>query len=241
MIRARRESKSSQSFLAPDVAAVVGRLESFLNTQDADGRVPCNAKCGVYAFFDFDGEPIYVGQTSEQLRVRIRRHLTNQRTDSVAMHVLDPMEVAEIEVWPLWNLESELPVSRTAKLNAAEYNLYLKVLEESPIGRVLNEKGPSVTGHLDLPASIRGSIVPEELRPRLSHPDVRIARRAATIANLAAVIIERDVSLGLRDTLVTQARRLERLATARFEEVKGSLPAEVIEQETTISDDVTEI
>jgi excinuclease UvrABC nuclease subunit len=50
-----------------------------------------NFKWGVYAFFDYDGEPIYIGQTKEQLRTRIRRHLTNQRTDAVAMSVLDPL------------------------------------------------------------------------------------------------------------------------------------------------------
>ncbi|HEX7930811.1 MAG TPA: GIY-YIG nuclease family protein, partial [Sphingomicrobium sp.] len=46
-----------------------------------------NFRWGVYAFFDYDGEPIYVGQTNERLRTRIRRHLTNQRTDAVAMSV----------------------------------------------------------------------------------------------------------------------------------------------------------
>jgi len=50
-------------------------------------------KWGVYAFYDYDGEPIYVGQTKEKLGTRIRRHLTNQRTDAVAMNVLDPFEV----------------------------------------------------------------------------------------------------------------------------------------------------
>ena len=60
-----------------------------------------NWKWGVYAFFDYDGEPIYVGQTNEMLRTRIRRHLTNQRTDAVAMSVLDPFEVLDIQVWPL--------------------------------------------------------------------------------------------------------------------------------------------
>lgn len=57
-------------------------------------------KWGVYAFFDYDGEPIYVGQTRESLATRIRRHLTNQRTDAVAMSVLDPFEVKTIKVWP---------------------------------------------------------------------------------------------------------------------------------------------
>ena len=54
-------------------------------------------KWGVYAFFDYDGEPIYVGQTKEKISTRIRRHLTNQRTDAVAMSVLDPFEVFEVE------------------------------------------------------------------------------------------------------------------------------------------------
>src|SRR5687767_8931240 len=58
-------------------------------------------KFGVYAFYDFDGEPIYVGQSSESLGSRIGRHLTNQRTDAVAMSVLDPFEVCDVELWPL--------------------------------------------------------------------------------------------------------------------------------------------
>ena len=47
----------------------------------------------------------------------------------------------------------------------------------------------------------------------------RIARRATTIASLARVISEREVSGGLRRTLLTQARRLERLAARRVEEL----------------------
>jgi hypothetical protein len=47
---------------------------------------------------------------------------------------------------------------------------------------------------------------------------VRIARRASTIASLARVISERKVSRGLRQTLLTQARRLERLAAERLKD-----------------------
>ena len=52
-----------------------------------------------------------------------------------------------------------------------------------------------------------------------SHPDIRIARRAQTIASLARVISEREVSGGLRVTLLTQARRLELLANQRLHEL----------------------
>ena len=39
-------------------------------------------------------------------------------------------------------------------------------------------------------------IIPEELYEQRKHPDVRIARRATTIAALARVISEREVSQG---------------------------------------------
>lgn len=85
-----------------------------------------NYRWGVYAFFDYDGEPIYVGQTNEQLRTRIRRHLTNQRTDAVAMSVLDPFEVFEIAVWPLPRFEG---VSSKDKAAAAAAKTHLDALE----------------------------------------------------------------------------------------------------------------
>jgi hypothetical protein len=59
----------------------------------------------------------------------------------------------------------------------------------------------------------------DEIFAARSHPDIRIARRAQTIANLARVISEREVSGGLRITLLTQARRLELLANQRLREL----------------------
>jgi hypothetical protein len=68
-----------------------------------------------------------------------------------------------------------------------------------------------------LPKCYRQRIIPEDIFPHRKHPDVRLARRANTIASLARVISERKVSKGLRQTLLTQARRLERLAKQRLE------------------------
>lgn len=114
-----------------DVAAIRSEIRKFFCIQDAQGNRIGSAKHGIYAFYDYDAEPIYVGQTYERLSGRVSRHLTYHR----------------------------------------------------------------------------------------KHPDVRIARRASTIANLARVISERDVSPGLRRTLLTQAKRLERLATHRMTEL----------------------
>jgi hypothetical protein len=87
--------------LPGDVEAIRKEIRAFLQTKNADGRSIGNSAFGIYAFYDYDGEPIYVGKTYEGLSSRIGRHLTNQRTDAVAMNVLDPFEVAEIRVWPL--------------------------------------------------------------------------------------------------------------------------------------------
>lgn len=204
-----------------DVTAILREIDRLLNLRDDQNRVIGNAKYGVYAFYDYDGEPIYVGQTRESLRTRIRRHLTNQRTDAVAMNVLDPLEVAEIEVWPLYLSPTD---DIKGILSAAEYTVYNKVLTESALGAVLNEGDIPRRDTIALPVSFRQGIVPEDIFERLRHPDVRIARRASTIASLARVISQRAVSKGLRRTLLTQARRLERLASQRLEEVGGSYP-----------------
>ena len=176
-----------------------------------------NCKYGVYLFYDYDGEPIYVGQTSEELRVRIRRHLTNQRTDAVAMSILDPFEVAEIEMWPFWDLTHDVRET----LNRAEFTVYEQALRQSRFGAVLNEREVTPAETITLPPSIRASILSDELRQQREHPDVRLARRARTIAELARRISERQVTVGIRRTLLAQAERLEWLARTRLEEIEN--------------------
>ena len=220
-----------ETILPHDVAAIRKEISRFLNTQDGKQRKIGNAQYGVYAFYDYDGEPIYVGQTREKLRARIGRHLTNQRTDAVAMNVLDPFEVAEIEVWPIY--PGRLSKNEISKLlHATEYTVFQKLLKESQLKAVLNEKDIPRVSLVSLPQSFRDKIIPDSLYEHRKHPDVRIARRANTIASLARVISERDVSKGLRRTLLTQARRLERLARQRLDEIGGEIPAESPNEET---------
>jgi hypothetical protein len=202
-----------------EVRDILSELQRVLNLEDATGNHVGDAECGVYAFYDYDDEPIYVGQTNEKLRVRIRRHLSNQRTDAVAMNVLDPFEVAEIEMWPLWDLTGASASESKPLLASAEFSVFRILLEASLFGAVLNEKLVAPAPLMILPDSVRGRIVPAELYERRKHPDIRIARRASTIAKLALVISERSVQPGLRTTLLTQARRLEHLARQRLEQV----------------------
>jgi hypothetical protein len=164
------------------------------------------------------------------------------------MNVLDPFEVAEVEIYPFYDLEHPLPgesdseyLSRRKEwLAAAEFTVYQKIIRESALGAVLNEADVEEKSFIELPASYRNRIVPDDVYELRKHPDIRIARRASTVANLARVISERDVSPGLRRTLLTQARRIEKLSRERLDEVLGSglkIPIEDVSDEREITDD----
>jgi hypothetical protein len=214
---AKPSTRETRLGLPADVAAIRNALQAFLKSPNANGKRIGASNCGIYAFYDYDGEPIYVGQTFEGLGARIGRHLTNQRTDAVAMNVLDPFEVSEIRVWPL-NLVGLSKKDKVEFLDKAEFTVFQLLLSESKLGAILNEKPPRKTELVELPKDYRQQIIPAEIFPHRKHPDVRIARRASTIANLARVISERKVQPGLRQTLLTQARRLEKLASERLED-----------------------
>lgn len=237
-------SPDSVNYPPFETADLRSNLVCFLDTDFADpsgkSRKVGNYKWGVYAFFDYDGEPIYVGQTNEMLRTRIRRHLTNQRTDAVAMSVLDPFEVYEIEVWPLPDLqEVSKPRDRSGSrweawlaavdmLNALERAVYDRAIEASQFRAVLNEKDPPpAKAPIAPPASHRGCVVSPEVHAIRSHPDFRNARRALIISRLAQVIAERKVQGGLRRVLLTQAKRLQWLAQRRYDALGGAQSVEV--------------
>ena len=208
-------------------------LARFLDTsfEEAVGqtRRVGNYKWGVYAFFDYDGEPIYVGQTNEMLRTRIRRHLTNQRTDAVAMSVLDPFEVLEIEVWPLpqYQETSGKDADARKQLEALERLITQLAVDRSEFKAILNEKDPP-PGSLvvEAPRSLRARIVSDRVYELRSHPDFRIARRALIISRIAQVISERKVQGGLRRVLLTQALRLQWLASRRYDALGGAASVE---------------
>ena len=89
---------------------------------------------------------------------------------------------------------------------------------------MLNEGKIPAADLIEMPPSVRGSILPDSQRETREHPDLRLARRARTIADLARVISERRVKIGIRQTLWVQSRRLEHLARQRLEELTADDP-----------------
>jgi hypothetical protein len=217
-----------------ETEALRAALTEFLDKQVDDPisnrpRKLGSFKWGVYAFFDYDGEPIYVGQTNEMLRTRIRRHLTNRRTDAVAMNVLDPFEVCHVEVWPLVEFQNRDKLDKLAKahLDALEYAVFKQCIERSTFKAILNEKDPPKPKEIISPSkSYREKIVTEEVSRLRDHPDLRIARRASIMARLAQIIAERKVARGLRRALLTQAQRLLWLAEQRYRHAHDAVEEE---------------
>lgn len=213
---------TKKSMPTPFVQGFRSLLSTALDETDVESGKKLRACIGVYAFYDYDGEPIYVGQTAESFGIRVGRHLTGQRSDTLAYRILDPFEVADMELWPLDGARQLPKAEKIEALNALEYSVYLTAIERSKYQAILNEKIPPVSARMDLPRSYRFQLVPEHLRDDREHPDVRIARRAETLARVAAVAHERgEVSAGLRRVIVIQAVRLADLAAARLAYAEG--------------------
>lgn len=159
------------------------------------------------------------------------------------MRILDVFEVAEVEVWPLWELGNRSGKDKQAKarLDALEYSAYLSAIERSRFKAILNEKIPPVSPRTELPDSLRYPLINDEIREERDHPDIRIARRAETISRLAAVARERgEVSIGLRRVLVIQAVRLAFKAAERLAYTEGkSAPEPSAISMTKLVGDVT--
>lgn len=222
----------SERFLPPEIAAIRRSIREFFDSVDDRGRKPNNAKYGVYALYDYDGEPVYVGQTKDSLRERIGRHVTGQRSDAVVNRSLDPLEIAEIEVFPLYDLDERrdgesdddhaLRVSSTLK--AAEYTLYRRVVRASKTGSTFNTKVPPQTQEIELPDGYRGRVVPKDVYERRSHADVKIGQMSRIILGIAEVVSQRNPPPGLRRNLLRRIRRLENLAERRLGET-GDAPS----------------
>lgn len=228
---AQVEKATGPPEVVPETDAIRKEIEKLLATKDEKGHLIGGFQYGVYAFYDYFGEPIYVGRTKERIGTRTRRHLTNQRTDAVAMSVLDPVEVAEVEVWP-FDLTGRSKGEIEQTLASAEYTVKTKVITASKLGFVLNEKDIPTAKEIELPKSYRHRIVPSPIYEARQHPDIRIAQRAATIADLAKIIVERKVKKGLRRTLHLQAVRLQTLAKERLDQIAEPIEVEGGEEET---------
>lgn len=151
---------------------------------------------GVYALCDLDEVPIYVGQSVDGIRTRVRRHLTSARSDVIANRQLDVWEIAYVWAWP---------VTAADQVEPLEQALFAKYDAQTPLmnGKLL-QPGLLFDGHIPDKQVIQ--VIEEEDRRQRARPEQRLPRQIAQYNLLV------DYILNVKD-----APHLKRALGAHFE------------------------
>lgn len=153
---------------------------------------------GVYALCDLDAVPIYVGQSTEGIRARVRRHLSSARSDVIANRQLDVWEVGFVWAWP---------VGDRAHIPVLEAHLFHRYTDESPL---MNGSIPERQDILSFaePEKVEVQIVEGEELGRRRDPAYRLPRQAEHFTRLVDHILNVKDSNELRRALVAHFTRL---------------------------------
>lgn len=158
------------------------------------------ARIGVYALCDLDEVPIYVGQSTDGIRQRVRRHLTSARSDVVANRQIDVWEVAHVWGWP---------VDEIGEINELEAMLYHQFDRES---RLMNGTIPAKPRNRRFrePDCVKIQILPNDEIASRKRPEHRLPRQIAQFNQLMDyILIVKDVD-HLRSSLQAHFERLSK-------------------------------
>lgn len=150
---------------------------------------------GVYALCDLDGVPIYVGQSVDGIRTRVRRHLTSARSDVIANRQVDVWEIAYVWAWPVQD------VAEIIRLEAHLFNEF-----DSAV-RLMNGKSMAAPdASVDVPEKQVVQVIEEAERLSRLDPALRLPRQIMQYNLLV------DYILNVKD-----AGHLKRSLDAHFE------------------------
>lgn len=150
---------------------------------------------GVYALCDLDGVPMYVGQSVDGIRSRVRRHLTSARSDIIANRQVDVWEIAYVWAWPVIARDDIEPL---------EAALFQRFDAQKPLmnGKVL----PLREKEVQEPQKQIVQVIDETERLRRLRPDQRLERQIRQYGILVEYI-----------QTVKNAPHLKRALDAHFE------------------------
>lgn len=153
---------------------------------------------GVYALCDLDGVPIYVGQSVDGIRSRVRRHLTSARSDVIANRQIDVWEIAYVWAWPLEEL---------AMISLVESQLFHRFDAERSLMNGQTLLPPEVL--VDLPERQVVQVIDEAERLSRLEPEQRLPRQIQQYGLLVDYILH-----------VKDAAHLKRSLRAHFERLR---------------------
>ena len=159
-------------------------------------RIP--AATGVYALCDLDGVPIYVGQSTEGIRARVRRHLTSARSDVIANRQIDVWEVGFVWAWP---------IEAGPRIGMLEAHLFHRFNDENPL---MNGSIPERLNSFPFqePQRIEVQVVADAELARRRDPAYRLPRQAEHFTQLVDHILNVKDSDELRRALEAHYARL---------------------------------
>jgi len=162
---------------------------------------------GVYALCDLDGVPIYVGQSVDGIRQRVRRHLTSARSDVIANRQVDVWEVAFVMAWP---------VEDAAVIPALEASLFHFFNADSAL---MNGSVPVKSGLAPYPAIQSVQVMSAEEIERRIAPAVRLPRQIEHYNRLVDHYLNVKDSTELRVSMEAHFERLVRYHRLFLEQI----------------------
>lgn len=153
---------------------------------------------GVYALCDLDQVPLYVGQSKDGIRTRVRRHLTSARSDIIANRQLDVWEVAFVWAWPLEHVD---------QISQTEATLFHEFDPASPL--INGTVPPEPASKAKLPEKLVLQVLPDDEIERRRQPRYRFPRQAQQVGVLLDYILETYDKKHLRRSLRAHFARLE--------------------------------
>ncbi len=158
------------------------------------------AQIGVYVLCDLDNVPLYVGQSKDGIRARVRRHLTSARSDIIANRQIDIWEVAYVWAYPV------LAKSEIGPLEALLYHHF------NPQSQLINGSVPAPTHGLDSvpePSQKIQVMATEEIASRKQSPH-RLPRQASHYAEIVGHFLEVKQSKQIAKAMSAHFQRLAR-------------------------------
>ena len=152
---------------------------------------------GVYALCDLDQVPIYVGQSRDGIRARVRRHLTSARSDVIANRQIDVWEIAYVWGWP---------VAAKADLDPLEAYLFHEFNDVVPLMNGSIPARPEAPP--TLPNKVRVQVMENEEVKIRQDPALRLPRQVQHFGRLVDHILNVKDSAELRRSLVAHYDRL---------------------------------
>lgn len=159
---------------------------------------------GVYALCDLDETPIYVGQSVDGIRARVRRHLTSARSDVIANRQVDVWEIAFVWAWP---------VADTVQIGPLEAHLFHEFNGRAPLVNGTIPPAPGALG-FSVPERVRVQVMEDREIVARKDPSLRFPRQIQHFGSLVDYILITQDKPHLRRALQVYFDRLSRYYTA---------------------------